>query len=182
MVSVDATFLGLMLHPDAKPPLDPTTQKPTERTKDRIEKLLEDLVLAREKVIVPTPELCEFLVFAKDDGPQYLSELNNLSNFYIRPFDQMAAVELAAIEILARRTGSKRTPETVEVPWQKVKFDRQIIAIAKIHGAHTIYSDDGHIKTFAEDVGIKVICCWELALPVSKMPLIDNAPGPPLDL
>jgi len=182
MVCVDATFLGLMLHPTARPPHDPVTNKPTERVKDRIEKLLEDLDAARERVIVPTPALCEFLVLAKGDGPQYLSEIGNLSNFYIRPFDQMAAIELAAMELLARATGSKRAPESSEAPWQKVKFDRQIVAISKVHSAHTIFSDDRHIRTFAEDVGIKVVSCWELDLPVSKTPLLDNASEPPLEL
>jgi hypothetical protein len=181
MVSVDATFLSLMLHPDAKPPNDPATGQPTNRVRDRIEKLLEDLDTARERVIVPTPALCEFLVLAGEDAPQYLSELGNLSNFYVKPFDQMAAIELAAVEVLARRSGSKRFPGTSEFPWQKVKFDRQIVAIAKINGAHTIYSDDGGIRTFAEDVGIKVVSCWELDLPASKTPLLDN-PAPPIEL
>jgi hypothetical protein len=93
----------------------------------------------------------------------------------------MAAIELAAVEVLARRSGSKRFPGTSEFPWQKVKFDRQIVAIAKINGAHTIYSDDGGIRTFAEDVGIKVVSCWELDLPASKTPLLDN-PAPPIEL
>jgi hypothetical protein len=77
MVSVDATFLSLWLHPDAKPPTDPATGEPTVRVRDRIDKLLEDLDTERERVIVPTPALCEFLVLAGKDGPQYLSDLGN---------------------------------------------------------------------------------------------------------
>ena len=28
-------------------------------------------------------------------------------------------------------------------PWAKIKYDRQIVAIAKVIGASAIYSDDG---------------------------------------
>lgn len=81
MVSFDAGFLGLTLHPAAKPPLDPTTKKPTARIAERLDALLESLDAAREKVIISTPALAEFLVLAGVHGPQYLNELNTLSNF-----------------------------------------------------------------------------------------------------
>lgn len=173
MVSIDAGFLGLMLYPNARPPDDPNTKKPTVKAPQRIEKLLEDLDLAHERIIIPAPALSEFLVLVGKAGPQYLNEISNQPSFYIRPFDQMAAVELAAMELLARSKGPKRAPASPDCPWQKVKFDRQIVAISKLHGAHTIYSDDGDIKNIAGDIGIKVISCWELDLPQSKTPLLD---------
>jgi hypothetical protein len=115
---------------------------------------------------------------AGKDGPSYLSEVANRSNFYIHSFDQMAAVELAGMELLARSRGSKRSPASKDAPWQKVKIDRQIVAIARLHGAHTIYSDDNDIRNIAEDVGIKVISCWQLDLPASKTPLLDDDSSP----
>lgn len=181
MVSIDAGFLGLMLYPTAKAPEDPNTQKPTEKAKERIEQLMEDLDAKRERIIIPSPALAEFLVLAGKDAPQYLSEIALRPSFYVQPFDQLAAVELAAMELLARGQGHKRSPLPITVPWQKVKFDRQIVAIAKLHRAHTIYSDDGDVRGIAEDVGIKGIPCWELPMPASKTPLIDNS-GPPLEL
>ena len=132
-------------------------------------------------MVVPTPALAEFLVLAGNDGPQYLSELMNQPGFYIRPFDQMAAIELAAMELLARTKGGKKHPAPPDTPWQKVKFDRQIVAIARVHKATTIYSDDQHVKAIAEDVGIKVIPCWELPLPVSEPTLFDNVEATALE-
>ena len=181
MVSIDAGFLSLMLHPEAKPPDDPATNKPVERANERIEQLLEDLDAAKERIIIPAPALAEFLVLADKDGPQYINELSLQSHIYIQPFDQMAAIELAAMELLAREKGNKRQPVSAQTPWQKVKFDRQIVAISKLHGVHTIYSDDGDVRNIAEEIGIKVIPCWELSIPQSKTPLLDDA-GPPLDL
>jgi predicted nucleic acid-binding protein len=176
MVSMDAGYLGLLLHPDAKPPDDPATKEPLVRAKDRIEKLVDDLHAANERIIIPTPALSEFLVLAGNDLQQYLAEFSNQPSFRIQPFDLMAAVEVAAMEILAIGKGGKRLPAPAETPWQKLKYDRQIVAISKVHKAHTIYSNDKHVRLIAEDVGIKVFPCWELSLPPSDAPLFDSLP------
>jgi predicted nucleic acid-binding protein len=172
MVSIDAGFLGLLLHEAAKPPNDPATGLPTVNARERIEQLMDDLYAQRERVIVSTPALSEFLVLAAEDAPQYLSEISLLPSVRIEPFDEMAAVELAAIELSARRRGDKRFPLTKAVPWQKVKFDRQIVAIAKLHKAHTFYSDDKDVREIAEDIGIKGVACWDLPLPKLKDPTL----------
>lgn len=181
MVSIDAGFLSMMLYPEARPPADPVTKRPVERAKARIEQLLEDLDSAKERIIIPAPALAEFLVLAGKDGPHYINELSFQSHISIQPFDQMAAIELAAMELLAREKGNKRQPVSLQTPWQKVKFDRQIVAISKLHKVHTIYSDDGDVRNIAEEFGIKTVPCWELDFPQSKTPLLDDA-GPPLDL
>lgn len=178
MVAVDAGFLSLMLHPSAKPPNDPSTGKPTERAAERVEQLFEDLDAARERILIPTPALCEFLVLAGKDGPQYLNDIAIQVTFMIQPFDLRAASEVASMELFARRKGSKRAPAREDAPWQKVKFDRQIVAIAKLHGARTIYSDDGDIRNIAEEIGVRVVPCWKLSFPVSKTPLFDPPSAP----
>jgi hypothetical protein len=181
MVALDAGFLGLMLHPAARPPIHPNTGLPTLRAKERVEKLFDDLDVAMERILIPTPALCEFLVLAGKDAPQYINEISMQGTFVIQPFDLLAAVELAAMELLARAKGSKRIPARADAPWQKVKFYRQIVAIAKLHKAHTIFSDDTEVKTIAEDIGIKVVHCWDLSIPVSKTPLLENS-EPPLEI
>jgi hypothetical protein len=70
----------------------------------------------------------------------------------------------------ARLAGNKRGSAT-DSEWQKVKFDRQIVAIAKAHEVKTIYSDDPHIKKHGEDCGLEVL---QLAdLPVRPAAQID---------
>ena len=166
MVAVDATFLSLMLHPKARPPFDPNTKKSIERLADRIEKFLEDIDSEGERIIVPTPALCEFLVLAGSEGPAYLDKLTNLRPILVKPFDELAAIELAAIEVEARKLGKKRG--AVSQPWTKVKFDRQIVAIAKVNSATRLYSDDEDVRTFARRVGLEVTSAWELPLPPAK--------------
>ena len=53
----------------------------------------------------------------------------------------------------------------VTAPWNKVKFDRQIVAIAKICNVSTIYSDDKNLETFATAQGISVMTVGQLPLP-----------------
>jgi hypothetical protein len=166
MVGIDATTLSLILYPTARPPKDPKTQKPVERVEDRIEKLLEDLDADSERIIVPTPALCEFLVLAGKEAPEYLDKIRGMKTFLIKPFDEMAAIELAAIEYESRSGGSKRGASTA--PWTKVKFDRQIVAITKVNQCKRLYSDDGDVITFGERAGLEVISTWTLPLPLAK--------------
>ncbi len=175
MVAIDNTFLSLMLHPRAKPPKDPATGKAVERIGDRIEKLQEDLDSESERIILPTPVLSEFLILAGREGPGYLEKLSGMKNILIKPFDQVAAIELAAVEVEGRLKEGKRAGSTS--PWAKLRFDRQIVAIAKTNGATRIYSDDEDVMKFARRLGIEVIRTWELPLPSAKQ--IDIEYGQP---
>jgi predicted nucleic acid-binding protein len=166
MVGIDETTLSLILHPKARPPQDPATKKPVDRIEDRIEKLLEDLDADNERIVLPTPALCEFLVLAGKDGPAYLDKIRTMKTFLVKPFDEMAAIELAAIEYEARGKGSKRGG--IIAPWTKVKFDRQIVAIAKVNGCKQLYSDDSDVVKFGESAGLEVISTWKLPLPLAK--------------
>jgi len=89
-----------------------------------------------------------------------------MKNILVKPFDQVAAVELAAIEVEDRERGSKRGNSAS--PWAKLRFDRQIVAIARTNGARRIYSDDEDVARFAARLGIEVICTWQLPLPAAR--------------
>lgn len=78
----------------------------------------------------------------------------------------MAAIELAAMEHEARGKGDKRGGSVA--PWTKVKFDRQIVSIAKANGATRIYSDDEDVIKFGTRAGLEVISTWNLPLPAAK--------------
>jgi predicted nucleic acid-binding protein len=166
MVGIDNTFLSLMLYPKARPPQDPSTKKPVERMEDRIEKLLEDLDSESERIILPTSVLSEFLILVGKDAPAYLEKLSGMKNILIKPFDEVAAIELAAVEVEDRARGGKRGNSAS--PWAKLRFDRQIVAIVRTNGAKRFYSDDEDVMKFATRLGIEVIRTWELPLPAAK--------------
>ena len=89
-----------------------------------------------------------------------------MKTILVRPFDEVAAIELAA-----HRSGRPDANTANEVvlasPWAKLRFDRQIVAIAKTNGAKRIYSDDEDVTKFATRIGIEVMHTWELPLPGS---------------
>jgi hypothetical protein len=167
-----------LLFPTVSGPIDPATNKPLESCRERLDYLIEDLETRRVKIIVPTPALSEILVHADRAGVQYLNKLRQSRAFRIASFDERAAVEVAMtirqdIEKLGRKRG-----RTVTATWAKVKFDRQIVAIAKVNGASIIYSGDEGIRTFAEESGIVTVALWQLPLPTdqSQMTLFKGEP------
>ena len=132
MAVFDATALLLFLEPDARPPLDPETGAPMTDVAARIEFLVDTLEEQRETIAIPTPALSEVLVHAGDAGPAYPELLNGSRCFRIEPFDERAAVELAAMTREAMAAGDLRAG--TDATRAKLKFDRQIVAIALTPG------------------------------------------------
>ena len=60
--------------------------------------------------------------------------------------------------------GRTRPPRSTNSTWAKVKFDRQIVAIALVEGASAIYSDDRGVKVFGEIAGLRVVRIPDLPL------------------
>jgi hypothetical protein len=167
MVVLDATTLLLLIAPSAKPPRNPTTGKPVERCKERLEFLLETLSSAGTRAVIPTPVLSEVLVGAGTAKNAYLTEITTSSAFMIAPFDVKAAVELAfLLDADGKQSKAKLTPQET---WAKVKFDRQIVAVTKANDIHDIYTDDMSLSAVAEANGITVHHTWDLPLSPQKV-------------
>jgi predicted nucleic acid-binding protein len=171
LVVFDTQFLALLLHPGARLPNDPATNLPIQNAPARIELLVATLEDQNATILIPTPALAEFLVLAESDGPKYLSELKDLAAFKIEPFDELAAVEAGAMEVAARAMGDKRAG--AEGDWQKVKVDRQVIAIAKTRGVVSIYSDDPDIRKLGERENLTVIGTHQLLAPDPESGKLD---------
>jgi len=169
-VLFDAGFVGLLLHPDARIPDDPESGLPVHRAKDRVERLVSELEEDGVRVLIPAPVIAEFLVLAKDSGPEYLAILNQSARFEIVPFDLRAAVEMAAATLLAVSSGDKRSG-LAATPWQKIKIDRQIVAIAKTRGVNVIYSNDSDVTKLGRDCKLDVRHVATLPMPDDANPL-----------
>lgn len=175
MVVIDATTLLLMLRPGTPVPSDPNGV-PIDRPKERIDYLVQQLDRAKTKIIIPTPALSEALVTAGAAATQQIIDhLQRYSVFSIEPFDTRAAIEVAAMSREAVRSGNKRGGSGAT--WAKVKYDRQIVAIAKVNGVMTIYSDDRDIAALRKRAKIQVIGLAELPLPPQKaqLDLLEHA-------
>lgn len=163
MVLFDATTLLLLFAPDANVPKDSAGNVIT-FAKERIDGLLVTLAKGKTQIIVPTPALSETLVRAGQvAGSGYLSRMRKSAWFRIEPFDERAAVEVALMTKTAIDNGGKKGG--IDATWAKIKFDRQIVAIAKVNGVSAIYSDDNNLRSFAASQGVRVISVSELSIP-----------------
>jgi hypothetical protein len=178
-VVFDTTFLALLYGPFAKPPLDPKTKQPVSRAEDRIAFLVDGLSRAQTRIIIPTPALCELLCYAGDEAPNQVDIFTGSSRFILAPFDVRAAVEASQVLRSVIRSGNKRGKSAPSTPWQKVKFDRQIVAIAKTLSASHIYSDDEDIARYGVDSGLEVVTLADLPVPPpsqNQLPLHQSTP------
>ena len=166
MVAFDSTFLTFLFIPSA--PCE------TERAKDRIDYLIGSLQGSGERIVIPSPALAELLIGVGHSRSQILHELTHSPKFLIAPFDTMAALELALLADAVRKQAGKKKGDSGGT-WAKVKFDWQIVTIAKAQNASTIYSEDPEIKKLAVFVGITVKSVANLPLPPT--PYSGKGPG-----
>ena len=166
-MAVDSSALALLVNPSANPPVDPTTDKPLESTRERVEHFIAGLS-ADDTLILPTPLLAEALVRAEEGGPGLLLQLSDMARVKVRPFGTRAAVETAQMTREAILAGDKRVGSTAA--WQKVKADRQVVAVTRVEGATSIYADDKDLVMFARRLGMTAFSTWDLPIP----PQIDN--------
>jgi predicted nucleic acid-binding protein len=152
-VLFDASFLVPLLDPKVKG---------DGQIDARLDFLLKSLDASKEKVIIPTPALSEVLIGAGDSAPQYLEIISKTSRFRIIPFGERAAVEAAAAHREAIDAGDKKEGSA---NWDKVKFDRQILAIGVVEGVERIYSNDDDIIRMGKKAKIEVITLDRLPLP-----------------
>ncbi len=153
MVVFDATVLIDLFHPRTHPD-----------HKTKLEYLIAELQRKKTKIVIPTPALSEFLARAGKARDGYHEKLATSAAFKIGSFDGRAAMECALMLNAALTSGDKRANTKT---WAKAKFDWQIVAIAKVANAHTIYSDNGDLVRIGARHGLMVIKTDDLPLPVS---------------
>lgn len=163
MILFDSTILLSLLYPNAKAPVDPNTGKQLELAKERITGLLDDVSKNRSRVVIPTPVLSEILIKAGPAMTEYLTEINRSHVFLVADFDQRSAIELALLVNKQIQKGNKRHDQNAS--WAKIKFDQQIVAIAKANRVSRIFSDDGGLAKAAALLGIPVTRTHELTIP-----------------
>src|SRR5262249_29496100 len=119
---------------------------------------------AGERIIVPTPALSECLVHAGTAGSDYVAILAKNAAFRVVSFDERAAIEAAIRTYEARQRGHRKGGNP-QADRTKIKYDRQIVAIAAVESATTIYCDDDDIVGYARDAGIDAVRLAELPDP-----------------
>jgi predicted nucleic acid-binding protein len=159
IVAFDNTFLTLVLNPNSQPGINPATGTIVSHFRQRIEALIDKLSNEKHHIIIPTPCLAESLIRAQDIQ-KIFETISAFSAIRFAPFDVKSAIELAEITQNAKAQGLPTVGTKTEV-----KFDRQIVAVAKANGAKTFYTDDSSQSNFAATAGLSVKHSWDLDLP-----------------
>ena len=134
----------VLLFPDAELQEGPDAT-PVERARERVNALVQEIADGGEQVLVPSPALAEVLATPDCDMEEVLSTLRVSAFIRIGDFDQRAAADLATRLRAAVARGDIR--EGLKTTKTKMKFDRQIVAIALTNGARVLYSDDHGVRT-----------------------------------
>ena len=161
-VCLDATALMCLLDSrlDVFPAPDGSTVSQMQR---RMDHLVTTIDKAKGSVIVPTPALAELLVGAGAQRAAMLRVLENRRAIRIEPFDKIAAVHCASLDNQAISDGDKK--DGVRSSWQKVKIDRQIVAIAQVARCDRIVTADPDVEKIAGRAAIETTFVWQLELP-----------------
>lgn len=170
-VAVDANFLVALVDPHL-----------SGDRKARIDHFIGRMEKAKSLVIIPMPALAEFLVKADTAGIDAMNRLERKAYILAAPFDRAAAFECAQIDRAALGAGAVTgnganggepskgaKKDGVDAPWQKIKIDRQVVAIAKARGASWVISADDGVRNNALRVGMLAFTIDDLELPPSAL-------------
>jgi predicted nucleic acid-binding protein len=161
LVIFDSGFLMLLMQKNVSVRNDSTTGKALEFASERVDGLLQSFEKDKIKIGIPTPVLSEVLIGAGKALNQYVQKLSGQSCFKLLPFDEKAAIECALLA-----DSENRALDAVATK-AKLKFDRQILAIALSEGIETIYTDDDHLAKLAMRKGLAAIKIDEVPIPES---------------
>lgn len=101
-------------------------------------------------VLIPAPVLAEFLVgIDKSSHQTYINLIKTQSCFEVVAFDEIAAIECAQFPDFKALKHMMPSDTTA-----KVKFDRQILAIAKASGVNEVWTHDKGVYNRCETFGL----------------------------
>ncbi|WCM19517.1 PIN domain-containing protein [Paraburkholderia bryophila] len=147
---------------DANVLISLSSKNENDETFERIAGLIQDIVAAKTVIGVPAPAWAEFLCGTGLGTSGVIQVLKKRSAIRILPFDEIAATELAAIDQWTRAKGGKKGASKSH--WQKIKVDRQILAIARVLGAKAIYTEDADLIAEATRLGLAICRVGDIPL------------------
>lgn len=139
----------------------------------RLEELWARLNKAGVTILIPTPALAEAMVLNPARVSKLLERLIRSPRMKIEPFGSAAAMEAAD---MFRREFPRRKEGRDIIRKSKLKFDLQIVAIARVAGCDRIYSTDRGLRLCAERAHLRASGLEDLAKPKASQ---SSLPLPP---
>lgn len=131
---------------------DPETGDHVDRASARASALIDRIDQLNGVIVIPTPVLAEYLIgISRDAYQDQISLLNSYHCIEIVPFDEMSAVECALL--VDEQEHRSLDPEATKA---KLRFDRQILAIAIATCADELWTHDRGLFNKAKASGVSV--------------------------
>ena len=166
MIIFDSNFVLTLLRQIKNGPTDKTTGRPLEFHTERVQGYFQALDTKKEVIGIPAPVIAELGIKGTATVHELVALLSKSARFRFLPFDAMAAIECAAIAREAVQSGNKRAGAAdPEINWNKLKFDRQILAIAIVNRATTVCTWDENLMRLCKDHAIGTVSIFDLAVP-----------------
>lgn len=170
-VAVDANFLVALL-----------SNKTSAEQRMQIDFFIQQLDKQKCTLVVPMPALAEYLVKADNAGVESINKFEREKYVLLADFNRAAAFEISLLDGAMVNANTKK--DGVDQPWQRIKIDRQIVAIAKANSAQMIISQDSGVRAAALRFGMQCMSIEELPFPPGSAQTVlefpESAPVPPL--
>lgn len=129
---------------------DPRSGELVSDPQKRAEALLDKIDSLGGTAVIPTPVLAEYLVGIEKSLQQtHINLIKSQSCFEIVSFDELAAIECAQLPSLKELKQMMESDKS-----NKIKADRQILAIAKSIGATEVWTHDKGVFKRCEALGL----------------------------
>ncbi|AON05419.1 TPA: type II toxin-antitoxin system VapC family toxin [Pseudomonas aeruginosa] len=150
-IVIDTNVLVQIMQDDGATDLmNPETGEVVDDAFRRAVALVEQIETMKGTVILPAPVVSEYLLGIERSSYQtHLDIINSAKSIEVVPFDQLAAVECALLV-----TNQELKNMDPDAKMAKLKYDRQILAIAVASGAKEIWTHDKQLFKRARAVGI----------------------------
>lgn len=163
VVSVDSCLLTAIVNGACSLPVDPVTKQPIPDAHRILDYWFKTLSQNSTQLVISTPVLSEVIHRSGLAVLQAVGQLKRNRAVAIKAFGEREAIELAE----ANRHHSKPRGKDAS-PWQKVKLDRQIAAVAKCCQVDIFYTMDGDLKKAAEQMGLVVHAISDMPKPPAE--------------
>lgn len=129
----------------------------------RMQGLLLELRKKRESIGIPAQVWAEFIDQAGQAEIEATQNIFKTSAFRLLSYDLRAAME--TVEVVRLGRSARKSEVGGKRPRQAVKVDWQIIAVAKVHSARLLITNDVDMINEAQRSGVRCIKIQDLPIP-----------------
>jgi len=167
VVLFDTNFILAFFNEIKDPIIDKASRDPIEYIDQRVVALVERLQKEQNTIGIPTPALAEYGIRSGRSTQEIFKIISQSPRIEVLPFDQKAALECAIMARAGYEKKNKRYDANPNAVYQKLKIDRQIVAIAKACCVTDVYSHDSDVRILCGYHGIPCHNFLDLPIPDS---------------